>query len=84
MTSLTAKTALYIAASYGLSVLDGQWEKDLIRSSIIQARGYEAHGENPVELFDGYMKQTAQDIRAETARGNAFCRDAYGSAGDWR
>lgn len=78
MTSLTAKTALYIAANYGLSVLDGQWEKDLIRSSILQARGYEDQGENPVELFEGYIKETTRCIRADAARHDQFCRDAYG------
>jgi hypothetical protein len=75
---LTAKTALQIAADYGFSIRDGKWEKSLIRDSIIQARGYEAQGENPVALFDGYMKQTAQDIRAEGLRARDFARDAYG------
>lgn len=82
---LSAKLALQIAAHHGFSIRDGNWEKSLIRDSIIQAREAEAQRrpdgrcKSAVEYFDGYMAGTASDIRAEGLRARDFERDAYGA-----
>lgn len=80
---LTARLALQIAASYGFSIRDGKWEKELIRASLLQARGAEGFRsdlhryKSAEEYFDGYMAGTAYDIRVEGLQAREFERNAY-------
>ena len=83
--TLSARQALQIAANYGFSIRDGNWEKSLIRDSIIQARQAAAsirHDGMPYkaadQYFDGYMNATAAEIRGEAGKAAQFERDAYG------
>lgn len=81
--TLTARNALEIAAHYGFSIRDGQWEKSLIRDSIIQAREAEMHPrtdgkrKSAEQYFDGYMAGTRAEIYGESMKGRQFERDAY-------
>lgn len=77
--SLSVRKALQIAAGYGFSINDGNWERSLIRDSIIQAR--EAHGQRKSarDYFEGYMACTASAIYGEAMKARDFERDAYGA-----
>jgi hypothetical protein len=83
MTSLSARTALQIAAQHGFSIQDGNWEKSLIRDSIIQAREAEMHvrpdgtRKSAEQYFEGYMACTASEIYGEAMKARQFERDAY-------
>jgi hypothetical protein len=83
MTSLTARAALQIAASYGFHVSDGKWEARLIRDSIIQAREAETHQrsdgrrKSAVQYFDCYMSQYARDFMVEGLAAREFERNVY-------
>lgn len=81
--TLSARIALQIAAQYGFSIRDGNWEKSLIRDSIIQAREAATHQradgrrKTAEQYFDGYMADTASEIRAESLAAREFERNAY-------
>jgi hypothetical protein len=79
MTSLSARHALQIAADFGFSIQDGQWEKSLIRDSIIQAReaAVSCPRQAAWEYFRGYMACTASEIYGEAMKARQFERDAY-------